>query len=149
VVVSQSQGVDECYDYSLEFFAFIRHNLFCLSAKPLNFSLSNKSGHIDIVIAASTMPETTSHIDLLIIGAGPAGLMAATWASKYDISTRIIDKARDRVQVGHADCLQPRTLEIFDSFGMADRLWKESYHEIELCSWVNHTLKLRVEQLLI
>ncbi len=32
-----------------------------------------------------------SSVDLLIIGAGPAGLMAAVWATRYGISYRIID----------------------------------------------------------
>lgn len=118
-------------------------SLFRLSAKPLYLLLLNSCAHIETVIAAFTMSAKASHVDLLIIGAGPAGLMAATWASKYDISTRIIDKARDRVQAGHADGLQPRTLEILDSFGMADRLWKDSYHEIEVCSWVSYTLNLQ------
>ena len=92
-------------------------------------------------VMALNMSPKTSCIDLLIIGAGPAGLMAAAWASRYNISTRIIDKVGDRVLAGHADGLQPRTFEIFDSFGFADCLWKDSYHDIEICSWVSGVLK--------
>ena len=77
-----------------------------------------------------------SHTDLLIIGAGPAGLITTAWASQYNISARIIDKKASRIPNGHADGLQPRTLEIFDSFGFVDQPLKEGFHEIEICSWV-------------
>lgn len=79
---------------------------------------------------------TISHTDLLIIGAGPAGMMAAAWASQYEISTRIIDKNHARIAKGQADGLQSRTLEIFDSFGVADHVWKRGFHDIEICTWV-------------
>src|SRR6186713_3009961 len=80
-----------------------------------------------------------SKVDLLIIGAGPAGLMAATWASRLDfprpITTRIIDKRGSKVFNGQADGIQCRSLEIFDSFGFADRVWKEANHMLEICFW--------------
>lgn len=69
-----------------------------------------------------------SKCDLLIIGAGPAGLMAATWAARLGLNARIIDKRGTKVFNGQADGLNPRTQEIFDSFGFADRVWKESNH---------------------
>jgi hypothetical protein len=50
-------------------------------------------------------------------------LMAANWMSK--------------IFNGQADGLQCRTLEILDSFGFADRVWKESNHMIEICLWVS------------
>lgn len=84
---------------------------------------------------APTQNPEVSHVDLVIIGAGPAGLMAAAWASSYGISTRILDKNASRVKTGHADGLQSRTLEIFDSFGFADRPLKEGFHVLEICSW--------------
>lgn len=80
-------------------------------------------------------PALSSEVDLLIIGAGPAGLMAAAWASQYPISTRIIDKKPARVSTGHADDLQPRSVEIFDSFGMVDPVWKSGCHISEICVW--------------
>ncbi|KAI9890267.1 MAG: hypothetical protein M1814_004302 [Vezdaea aestivalis] len=76
-----------------------------------------------------------SECDLLIIGAGPAGLMAAAWASRYGVSTRIIDKKSTRTVTGHADGLQCRTLEILDSFGFAHSIVSQSCREVEICSW--------------
>ena len=66
--------------------------------------------------------------DLLIVGAGPAGLMAATWAARCGIHARVIDKRGTKIFNGQADGLQRRSLEIFDSCGFADRVWKESNH---------------------
>ena len=87
-----------------------------------------------------------SYIDLLIIGAGPAGLMAAAWASRQGISARIIDKKSSRIPNGHADGVQARTLEIFDSFDFVEGPLREGFHEIEICSWVRLIQILKFQQ---
>lgn len=51
--------------------------------------------------------------------------MAATWAARCGINVRIIEKRGTKIFNGQADGLQCRTLEIFDSFGFADRIMKE------------------------
>ncbi|KAL3490712.1 FAD binding domain-containing protein [Aspergillus germanicus] len=79
----------------------------------------------------------TSKTDLLIIGAGPAGLMAACWASQFSegMSTRIIDLKSARTATGHADGIHSRTLEIFDSFGIVDPILRRGVHEVEMGYW--------------
>ncbi|KNB12217.1 phenol 2-monooxygenase [Fusarium oxysporum f. sp. lycopersici 4287] len=77
----------------------------------------------------------TDHVDVLIVGAGPAGLMMATWLAKCGIKTRIVDKRGTKIFNGQADGLQCRTLEIFDSFGFAHRAWIESNHMLEISLW--------------
>ncbi|KAL6233624.1 hypothetical protein BDW75DRAFT_184867 [Aspergillus navahoensis] len=77
----------------------------------------------------------TSQTDLLIIGAGPAGLMAACWASQYGMSTRIIEAKEHRTQTGHADGIHSRTLEILDSFGIVDPIMRRGMHEVEMSYW--------------
>ena len=62
--------------------------------------------------------------------------MAATWMAHLGISTRIVDKRDDQVRVGQADGLHPRTLEILDSFGLADPFLKEGNALIEAQFWV-------------
>ena len=37
------------------------------------------------------------HVDVLIIGAGPAGMMLANWMSRCGIKTRIVDKRGTKV----------------------------------------------------
>lgn len=41
------------------------------------------------------------YVDVLIVGAGPAGLMLANWLSRFDIKTRIVDKRGTKVRVCH------------------------------------------------
>lgn len=80
-------------------------------------------------------PVKESSVDVLIIGAGPAGLMMAAWMAKCGISTRIVDKRSTKVFNGQADGLQCRTLEIMDSLGFGHRAWRESNHVLEFCMW--------------
>ncbi|KAJ6481937.1 FAD binding domain-containing protein [Mycena sanguinolenta] len=63
--------------------------------------------------------------DVLIIGAGPAGLMLGCWLARTGIKTRIIDRRATKITRGHADGVQCRTIEIFQSFGIAERIEKE------------------------
>ncbi|KAF6815879.1 FAD monooxygenase [Colletotrichum plurivorum] len=80
-------------------------------------------------MASEQVPE--SNVDVLIIGAGPAGLMAAAWMAHCGVKARIVDKRNTKIFCGQADGLQCRSLEIFDALGFADRAWKEANHMIE------------------
>lgn len=64
-------------------------------------------------------------VDVLIIGAGPAGLMAANALSSFGVSVRVIDQRPNSVIVGQADGIQPRTIEVLQSYGLAKRLMTE------------------------
>jgi 2-polyprenyl-6-methoxyphenol hydroxylase-like FAD-dependent oxidoreductase len=59
-------------------------------------------------------------------------MMMAAWMARIGVNTRIIDKRNTKIFSGQADGLQCRSLEIFDSFGFADRAWKETNHMIEV-----------------
>ncbi|KAL1941310.1 hypothetical protein VTO73DRAFT_7522 [Trametes versicolor] len=67
-----------------------------------------------------------SKVDVLVIGAGPAGLMCANALLQAGISVRIVDKRAEGVQAGHADGMHARTLEILQSYGLAERLFREA-----------------------
>ncbi|KAI6754689.1 hypothetical protein HG530_012441 [Fusarium avenaceum] len=43
------------------------------------------------------------HVDVLIVGAGPAGLMMATWLARCGIKTRIIDKRGTKISLWNPD----------------------------------------------
>ncbi len=74
-----------------------------------------------------------SKVDVAIIGCGPAGLtLAAQLAVAGGISVRIFDRKTGPLEVGQADGIACRSMEMFEAFGFVDRVRKESY-------WVNET----------
>ncbi|KAL8850998.1 MAG: hypothetical protein Q9221_004081 [Calogaya cf. arnoldii] len=85
--------------------------------------------------ASKPVTTTESQCDLLIIGAGPSGLMAALWASRYGIKCRIIDRRPTEITKGQADGIQARSLEIFESFGFVERVLRECQVSTEMCFW--------------
>jgi len=71
---------------------------------------------------------------VLIIGCGPTGLtLAAQLAAFADVSVCIVDQRDGPLQVGQADGIACRTMEMFAAFGFAERVEKEAY-------WVNETV---------
>jgi 2-polyprenyl-6-methoxyphenol hydroxylase-like FAD-dependent oxidoreductase len=71
--------------------------------------------------------------DVLIVGCGPAGLtLAAQLAAFPEIRTVIVEQKPGPLQLGQADGVACRTMEMFEAFGFAHRVLKEAY-------WVNET----------
>ncbi len=54
---------------------------------------------------------------VLIVGAGPVGLTAATELARYGIAVRIVDKSAQRTDKSKAVVLWSRTLELLDRGG--------------------------------
>lgn len=80
----------------------------------------------------SQTPRDASSVDVLIIGAGPAGLMTAAALAQLGVHYRIIDKSPHRVGVGHADGFQCRTVEVFEALGIAHRVVHEGNEVAEI-----------------
>ena len=77
------------------------------------------------------MPDT---VDVLIVGSGPAGLVLAAQLSQFpSITTRIVERRSGPLLMGQADGVACRTVEMFNAFGLSDRLLREAY-------WVNETV---------
>jgi phenol 2-monooxygenase (NADPH) len=75
-------------------------------------------------------------LDVLIIGCGPAGLvLAAQMANFPEIRTAVIDRKDGPLEVGQADGVACRTVEMFEAFGLADRLVNEAYWVNEVSFW--------------
>lgn len=56
--------------------------------------------------------------------------------ARYGVKTRIVDKRAEKVTVGHADGLVPRTLELFDSCGFNHRVRHEGVPAVVSTYWV-------------
>ena len=72
-------------------------------------------------------------VDVLIAGTGPAGLCLAAQLSQFpEIDTMIVEQAPCNINKGKADGINTRTMEMFQAFGIAETIKRESY-------WVNQT----------
>ncbi|MEW1962657.1 FAD-dependent monooxygenase [Microbacterium sp. NPDC077644] len=86
-----------------------------------------------VAARSADLPET---LDVLIVGTGPAGtVLAAQLAAFPDITTRIIERRAEPLQVGQADGVACRTVEMFQAFGLADALVREAYWVNEVRFW--------------
>jgi 2-polyprenyl-6-methoxyphenol hydroxylase-like FAD-dependent oxidoreductase len=62
--------------------------------------------------------------DVLVVGAGPAGLTLACDLARRGVAVRIIDRVPEFPHGSRGKGLSPRSLEVFDDLGVADRLLK-------------------------
>ncbi|MCB1361873.1 MAG: FAD-dependent monooxygenase, partial [Rhodobacteraceae bacterium] len=79
---------------------------------------------------ARGLPET---VDVLIAGSGPAGLcLAAQLAQVPTIRTMLVEPKLVPMEKGQADGISVRSMEMFQAFGFADKVKRESV-------WINET----------
>jgi phenol 2-monooxygenase (NADPH) len=89
--------------------------------------------HPSVAERPDGLPE---EVDVLIIGCGPAGLvLAAQMAAFPEIRTAVIDRREGPLEVGQADGVACRTVEMFEAFGLAGRLVDEGYWVNEVAFW--------------
>jgi phenol 2-monooxygenase len=75
-------------------------------------------------------------VDVLIVGTGPAGIVAAAQLSQFPgVTTRIVERRGGRLAIGQADGIQARSVETFQAFGFAERIIAEAYRITEMAFW--------------
>jgi 2-polyprenyl-6-methoxyphenol hydroxylase-like FAD-dependent oxidoreductase len=68
----------------------------------------------------------TDKLDVLIVGAGPAGLTMACDLARRGVRYHVIDAADSGFQGSRAKGVQPRTLEVFDDLGLVEDIIEHS-----------------------
>lgn len=96
-----------------------------------------RPGDPDVHAAAADVPDGAGSlpqsVDVLIVGTGPAGLcLAAQLARVPEIRTMIVESKLGPMEKGQADGINVRSMEMFQSFGFAEKVKRESV-------WINET----------
>jgi len=86
---------------------------------------------------------------IIIIGAGPTGLMAALTLCRRGVKARIIDKKIAPISTSNALAVQPRTLEIWKELAVVDEALKEGHplEGISICKEGKRLGQLTFKQL--
>ena len=80
--------------------------------------------------------ELPDEMDVLIVGSGPAGLILAAQLTQYPtVTTRIIERRRERLEIGQADGIQARSVETFQAFEFAERIIQEAFQLTAMNFW--------------
>src|SRR5579871_6140092 len=81
---------------------------------------------------------------VLIVGAGPTGLVLALWLTKRGIRVRIIDKTAEPGTTSRAVAVQARTLEFYRQVGLADALVEGGVQVAAANLWVGGANAARI-----
>jgi 2-polyprenyl-6-methoxyphenol hydroxylase-like FAD-dependent oxidoreductase len=73
---------------------------------------------------------------VLIVGAGPTGLVLALWLTRLGVPVRIIDKTAEAGTTSRALAVQARTLEFYHQVGLADAVVAGGVKIANLNFWV-------------
>lgn len=66
--------------------------------------------------------ESKERVPVLIVGAGPTGLVLALWLTQLNVPVRIIDKAKGPGRTSRALAVHARSLEFYRQIGLAETL---------------------------
>src|SRR3977135_1718661 len=82
--------------------------------------------------------------DVLIVGAGPTGLVLALWLTKLGVKVRIIDKTAEPGTTSRALAVHARTLELYRQLDLADFVLTHGHKVPAIRFWVKGDPRARV-----
>lgn len=91
------------------------------------------------------MGTKTKHTEVLIIGAGPTGLVMACHLLRYDVKFKIIDKQKDRAHESRAFAIQAKSMEIFQSLGIAEEFLKLARSNVDFAFFINGKKQIEIK----
>ena len=74
--------------------------------------------------------------DVLIIGAGPTGLVLALWLTRLGVKVRIVDKTAGPGTTSRALAVQARTLELYRQLDLTEAVVAQGHHVPAVNLWV-------------
>ena len=80
---------------------------------------------------------STKPAQVLIVGAGPTGLVLALWLTRLGVNVRIVDKTPAASTTSRALAVQARTLEFFRQIGIADAVHARGREVPAVNLWVS------------
>ena len=78
----------------------------------------------------------SSDTDVLIVGAGPTGLVLALWLTRMGVRVRIVDKTAEPGTTSRALAVQARTLEFYQQIGLANAVVERGREVPAVNLWV-------------
>src|SRR3979490_147955 len=90
------------------------------------------------------MENAMTQCDVLIIGAGPTGLVLALWLTKLGVKVRIVDKTSEPGTTSRALAVQARTLELYRQLDLAEAVIAEGHKVPAVNLWVKGEAAARV-----
>jgi len=73
----------------------------------------------------------TSDCDLIVVGGGPAGMMAGLLFARAGCRVRVLEKHADFFRDFRGDTVHPSTMEILDQLGMLDRFLERPHDRVD------------------
>jgi 2-polyprenyl-6-methoxyphenol hydroxylase-like FAD-dependent oxidoreductase len=73
----------------------------------------------------------TSDHDLIVVGGGPAGMMAGLLFARAGCNVQVLEKHADFFRDFRGDTVHPSTMEILDQLGMLQRFLKRPHSELD------------------
>jgi len=87
---------------------------------------------------------TMAQCDVLIVGAGPTGLVLALWLTRLGVKVRIVDKTAGPGTTSRALAVQARTLELYRQLDLTEAVVAKGHHVPAVNLWVKGEAAARI-----